>query len=254
MIKYNGDFSFKRQVGATGPKPDPTYHLSRRNETWQGKEADLSAFLATRELGSSHPLYGADLKLAEYEPRYLEAGMVDVSLVYVGSAVSPGPVTTDRKNLLKTGTLTGKMVRRFERVVATSTLGGVTNQTWGMVEQEIDAEASYTYYTPSITYRYCASEDYKEAQLSAAADMAGATPSPGKQTLRITGQEWVTRAGFETGSDISGITIRNLTQTFEAANGETTGTPTLRSTDFSCKQVGLSGWYEVEETHEYELV
>lgn len=254
-MRYEGNFSFKRQVGATGPAPDQTYHLNRRSETWQGKETDLEAFLATKPLGSAHPANSA-LKLASYEPRFLEAGMVDVSFNYVGSATSPGPVTKRRQNLLKTGSISGKVVRRFERVSSftTSVSGAITSESWGWVEQEIEAELQYTYYTPSITFRYCANEDIKEAQFTASAEMAGLEPRIENKSQKITGQQWVTRSGMETASDLTGIKIRSLTTRFETADGVEIGTPTLRATDMNSNQVGLSGWYEVEETHEFDLV
>jgi hypothetical protein len=253
-LKPLGDLSFKLQVGAVGPKPDPVYHLSRRYETWQGKADDLTAFLNLRPLGSAHPS-NAVLKLAEFEPRHLEAGMVDVALVYAGANASPGVVTRARQSLLKTGVLAGKMVRRFQRMVsATITGSAVTSEVWGWIEQEIEAEKEYAYYTPSVTFRYCSSTDLKAAQMSAASDLSGASPAVTSSSVRIVGQEWVTRAGVDTSGNLSGITVRNLTTFFEASNGQSLGTPTVRATDFSCEQVGLSGWYEVQETHEYELV
>lgn len=253
-IKTQGNASFKLQVGATGPAPDPVYQLFRLTETWQGRQVNLTAFLATKPRGSAHPLY-ASMRVVDYDIRRLEAGWCDVEFRYAGMDGGPtGPVTAKRGSLPKTGSVTGKMVRRFEREVSAGSGVLGSSSTWIQITQEIDAEQTYSYRTPTITYRYASSVVVKAPQLSATADMAGLEPAVKVESQRITGQEWVTRDGILTASNLTGLNIRNMTQWFEGSTGETGGTPTVVAGDFSCEPVGASGWNEVEETHEYQLV
>jgi len=120
-----GNLSWKRQVGTTGPKPDPAYNLVRLDEPWQGREAELNAFLASKPLGSVYPTT-AWLKLADYDVSYREAGMADVRLVYAGTA-TPGVLGTSRfQRLIPSQARQITMRRQFERVAATSTVNGIT--------------------------------------------------------------------------------------------------------------------------------
>lgn len=256
MIKYRGDFSFKRQVGATGPTPDLVYNLSYRQETWQGTRADLAAFQAAVPLGSVHPDF-PDLNLAVFDPRFLEAGIVDVSLRYCGRGETE-VVTKKRPSLLKTGTAAIKIVRSFERVVqeTTSTTGAITSQIWGPVVQETEGEMVYQFHTPSITYSYCRNSEVTSAQKAtlATADLAGLTPQIQVISRRQTGTTWTMRSGYQTPSDLSVATVRNMVTTYELANGTTLGTANLRAADVNCDPEGQSGWFKIDETWEVELV
>jgi hypothetical protein len=250
-----GNTSLTLQVGARGPVADPVYHLSTREETWNGKREEYAAFVAVRPFGSVHPTFPV-LRLAEIEPRYLEAGMMDVWLKYAGSNSSGGPATKRYQSLLKTASTAIKFVRSFERVASISVFNGVTTKSWGPVVQEIEGEMVYQYYTPSVTYRYCSNVEVKAAQFggSAAIDLGGVTPTASVLARRQTGQLWVMRSGMETSSNLSGVELRNLQTMIEFPNGSEVGSPVTRAADVVCEPVGLSGWFTVDETWEVELV
>lgn len=256
-LTFKGDSTFKLQVGARGPTPDPVYHLYTRDETWQGKQTDLPAFLATRPPGSVHPLYPT-LRIAEYEPMPLEAGMADLWFRYVGGAAGPPIATTKRNSLLRPSSTAIKLVRTFRRIAGGTTLNGVTTNSISQVRQEAEGEQTYSYRSPSITYYYCAPYDVKLPLFTnrAASDLAGLTPTIINKQTRQTSSEWVTVSGYSTPSDISDpdLGVTNLVQFTEFPTGGGTGTPQSRATDLVSNARGLSGWYEVEETHEIDLV
>lgn len=251
-LKLAGDLSWKLQVGARGPTPDTTYGLYRREEEWQGKQDDLAAFLASKPVGAAYPT-AAWLTLSEYEPTYLEAGMARCRLTYTGHPSGGSQPTKRLQRMLKTESKSIMLVRRFERVTSSSTINGITTKLWGPVEQEAPGQLIYSYYTPSITYRYTRQGLVKAAQYTAlaATDLAGLAPVMLSVQQRQTDPTWVTRSGVATNTDLSLYEIRNFSQTYEFEGGETAGTPTPRAAELSCELVGE--WGEVEETHEIEL-
>jgi hypothetical protein len=254
MALFNkGNLNWKRQAGLTGPKPDPAYNIFRLEEPWQGRQADLNAFLASKPLGSIYPT-ASWLRLSDYEVTYREAGIADVRLIYAGTA-SPGALGTSRfQRLLKSQSRQMTIRRRFERVASQTTLfAGGTTQTWANVLQEIPAEQAYQYYAPSITFRYTTFGKQKTPlfQSSAQAEIGALSPSVQVVAERITGQQWVTIQGLVTASNLEGLEIRNLTQ-FPFVEGGSQ-TPVLRFTDLVSEPEGQSGYYKNDETWEIDL-
>lgn len=272
LVFRGSNSAFKRQVRPRGPTPDTTHGLFTLEETWQGKQSDLAAFLATRTLASAHGTY-SELKLSEWEPTRIEAGMADVWLRYVGASVPGSGLTTGTKrfqSLFKSISAPVKKRRSFDRW-ASYTVGSAMSTadvSWGSVVQEVAAELTMTYYAPSITYRYASNALIKAARRSsdATTDLASVTPKILSENLRQTSDIWEMFSGFSTPSDItflqslpSGVTgpgssqIRNYREEYVFDGDSPVGSPVTRATDMSCEPVGGSGWHNVEETWEVEL-
>lgn len=287
-LKKKGNLAFALQAGATGPVADTTTGMYRRTEEWEGQETDLTSFLATKPPGSAHPAYPY-LKVYEVEPTMNEAGMARVRITYTGHPTGASSPTLRFQRSLRTSSVSVKIVRRYERVIsyAVKTDDPLSTQqsaagynyvydiVWATVEDEADGEMAYSYYAPSVIYRYCRSNFVKspQYQTQATQELSGQTPTILKQDVRQTGSQFTLRLGtnlteqplvaqpsddpIQAEENRLLATKKNLVTFYEYQGSSTVnqpylGTPTLRSTDLTTEQKGTM--FEVEETWEVDLV
>lgn len=274
-LKKKGNLAFALQAGARGPVADTTTGMYRRDEEWEGQETDLTAFLASKPPGSAHPAYPY-LKVYEVEPTMNEAGMARVRITYTGHPTGASTPTLQFQKSLRTGAVGVKIVRRYERMVAfTLYQGEIISSNWVPVSDEADAEMAFSYFAPSVTFRYCRSQFIKSPQFSAQAnaELAGQTPEITKSNIRQTTPNFTTTSGTNlnpidsipenTTSDLQGqinrlaAEKRNLRISYEYEGSSIVGqpyfgTPVIRSTDLTCEQRG--SMFEVQETWEIALV
>lgn len=258
-LKFNGDLSFKLQVGASHPVKDAVYLLSRRDETWRGKKTDLDAFLANRAFGSVNPQFSY-LKLAEIDPRNLEAGMVEVGIRYAGNVSDLLSTTTATDTQVRRTSVTG----RYERAIRIFPEADPWQLPYDAVEVA-DAVKEEISYIPSITFRYAWNGRVYSPKCGALAalELASAAIGAANSFVSLTSAwrlkdgtypQWVIdrynvgRRAYE---------VNNLTnaQFVAGENGtQTTPTTAIINAGISCNPVGNSGWFEVDETWEKSYV
>jgi hypothetical protein len=262
-----GNLSFKLQVGSTGPSPDPVYQLFRRSETWQGKQSDLAAFLAARPFGAVHPTWPV-LKLADTSPRFLEAGMVDVSINYVGTDAASPQLTFSTDTQTQRKSIAGLKYRPVR-----ISDGGIWTSPFYAYEVA-DAVREEVSYVPVVTIRYASNRRIYNAALRAAAtaELATATIDDRGNYVSQVGNwrladgqyptwvinAWTAAVTNRQPEDVPFVFVPNqengtsgqTPQQIIAAVQTQTRTAVIVSSGVSCNPVGISGWYETEETWE----
>lgn len=263
-----GNLSFKLQVDQSFPVPDSVYQLRRRQENWQGKKSDLDAFINARPFGSVHPNWSF-LRLAEIgQPQNREAGMVDVWLSYAGNNDPLISSTAASDTQTQRTSVNGLKYRRIR-----ITDGGVWSTPFYAYEVA-DAVKETVARVPTITFRYAFNGRVYVPKFGALAtlELANAPVSDGGgyasqvSAWRLadgTYPSWVLAAyaaAKKSPDDSAFIFVPNSTT--GTATPPTAGTPpvvppqqtAIISTGISCNPVGLSGWYECDETWEKSYV
>jgi hypothetical protein len=244
-LKFKGDTSWTRQVSGNGiPVPDSIYRLPRLNETWVGRTSQMEAFLLTKPFGSQHPDFPY-INLSEYRPERMEGGMHSIDFLYVGRQGGDPIPKPHPKSLLRVDVNPSK----YTMISATNVaFGGLS---WDTTVIECPAEEETRVYIPTVTYQYARRGFVSAAQYAdrAAVDLAGQKPRIINKIIRKTG---IYPVGSTNKITIGGVTV------FDSKNTEVyippiagSGTAELRLTELTCEPVGESGWYQIDESHEY---
>lgn len=253
-----GDLSFKRQPGARGPYRDSTYRYWQREETWIGKQSELSSWGAARQAGSAWS-GDASLKLATAEFEYLEAGMVRVNLRYVGGSSDTQVVggivvhtpTSRLQRSLKTSSIESSQTRTYEQLTSyTEYFAGGGSGNWTPVTETITGETTISYLAPSITLRYSAAAIVKShLHESLATSLLGGTSGLTEISSSFRASSaWASLPSPITTSGGEMAAYRSLQYSAPAAGS--LSSPIMIPAEITCDPIGLSGWYQVEETWE----
>ena len=241
-LKLAGNLSWVRQVSGAGrPVPDSNYRLARLPETWVGRTSQMDAFLLTKPMGSSHPEFPW-MRLSEYRPERLEAGMHQLELTYVGRHGSdPTPQPHPRK-MLRVDVKQAKYQKSVGNYGAPIPTGYGSYTPLNTQLIECPAEIEWSVYIPTVTYRYARYGHPSSPQYSARAliDLAGQTPEIRDKRVRRTGTYPVGLYDY-----VGPETFVSPVVVGAGAN--------LRATELTADPIGESGWYQIDETHEYSF-
>jgi len=264
-----GNLTFKLQTGAFGPSPDDTFGIYRRRETWQGKQSDLAAWLLTKPHASAHPTWPW-LRLANLEPRYLEAGMVDVDINYAGHPNEETEVTSSKSMSSRAIEATGQLTRRA-RMFADLESSPFLDTGPFFADLVAEGSSSKSVYIPSVTYRYGSRIRLKEPlkKTLALLELVNSVTSDVNPSIQKTGRYYLAPGAYPAwvvsvveqifgGATDSQVKNPRLFWTSPAVFSseatpleENASNPEIISlTDLRCDPVGRSGWYDCEETWE----
>jgi hypothetical protein len=219
-LKGKGDLSWKRQVGARGPRETDS-GIMQRDEEWQGPASTFSDWVAGYEVGSAHPDFPL-LKLTPPDPTNLEAGMMRCALKWVGGSANGDGIilgqgrTVPRKGgdrAPKSQSVNGTLKYRFDVTDETVPPGGRPTQSGHFVTGELPSNFTVSFYASTVNYRYGSTnyisvpkfEDLATEDLAAAGiEIYSTQPSESSsQTLKnaASGKRYVLKLkdGFDTG-------------------------------------------------------
>ena len=233
---------FQELPGAVGPKEN-SFGLDEMTRYFQGDASAWSAFRATILPGTADPEFSG-LKVSEISPERLEGDLVKATVSYSGLRDGgDGSGKTPQKRFsrqLKSATSSITLTRTHEFATLQNPDGSYGN--WMPITETQEGSVSYSFYAPSVTYRYCRNASVTAPQYAATAttDIGALDIEPFNRVMSLAnGASW----------GLLGENTRNVQLT---DSGLSTGTKTTRNTDLTCDQRGA--WFEIEETWEVVYV